>query len=210
MKDFDNLKTTAINNTTNANNNEKDEEEKKGKISPKHQTKFDNKNKIGMQLTIQIPFAKGKSISATLKNYRQTMATKKSDDNLETLEEENYHNNKNSDNNFRNNKSESDIKKLKNWSKNFNLKLEISKKQKRRRDFGLVGIKKEKCFYYYREQFLEDNEKSYFNGHKWIFISHDDIKLSKKNQLLEEEIIFKKAKDDLNFKGTTVNFIQNP
>lgn len=214
FKDIDHSKAISDNNTSGIINNGP-EEEKKCEISPKSQSKLDARKKIGMQLAIQIPMIKGKSISATLKNYHQTMATKKSDDNLETLEEEeNYHSGKindpNSNNSIRVNKSENDIKKLKNWSKNFNLKLEISKKLKRRGDFGLVGIKKEKCFYYYREKFLENNEKSYFNGQKWIFISHDDLKLFKKNQLLEEETVFKKAKDDLNFMGTTVNFIQKP
>lgn len=183
-----------------------DEEEKKESSSSN--SKFIDRRK--KNVILQIPQKKGISISAKLKANNLSLTHKQSvGRDLEILEEEDSANSLLDDK--KKNHSENEISKLRIWGQQFKLKLQISKKLKRKGDFGLVGIKKEKVFYYFREKLFDEVERSYYNGNRWIFLCNDDLKFNiNKKDDVEQQSANDLIKDDLDYKKTVVKFIQKP
>lgn len=202
------------NENSNANlKNGASEEGKEISASPKNKLDFKK------SLALQIPPKKGKSSSATLKNY--TMPAKKpSDDTLAIDEEEDTSHPE--ETNFATKpkligtiskwSSETDIKKMKKNRKGLNLKLEISKNLKKKENLpfsDLVGIKKEPKYYYFREKMVKENEVCYFGikGKKAQVGFQDDMKIKKPNSASKCR---RKSKDDLDFSKISVQFLQHP
>lgn len=105
-------------------------------------------------------------------------------------------------------KSDTELKKKKNGCY-INLKLEISKKQKKKDKltvYDMIGIKKEKKYYYFREELPV---KFYFKEEKKILCCLDDMKFQKMKKN-SDELKRKTSNDDLDFHKITVNFLQKP
>ena len=115
----------------------------------------------------------------------------------------------------RTNKSETDLlKKNKKFGRVMNLTLEISKNIKKKDNLNskeiLVGIKKERKCYYFREKIIKNDAKFFFQGKKWILICNDDLKIKKSKEISAEFKKHKKSRDDLDILKINVNFLQNP
>ena len=200
-----------------SNNNSKNmggEEE----ISASPKNKSDFKKKLALQI---IP-KKGKSSSATLKNY-PVIPKKPSDETLAIDEEDD--NSHHDDNIFGKKEtilgsilksnSETDIKRMKKRIKGLNLKLEISKYLKKKKSLqpctdDLVGIKKEKKYYYFREKIVEECEDFFIKGKKRKVGLHDDMKVKTHISVSAGLKCLRKFKDDLDFFKVSVHFIQHP
>lgn len=180
------------------------------------------KNKLKNKLALQIPPKKGRSSSATLKNYPVPIK-KPSDDTLAIDEEDDASHVEETSfalkpmmiGTISKWSSETDIKKMKKNRKGLNLKLEISKNLKKKENLpyaDLIGIKKEPKYYYFREKMVNENEVCYFGikGKKAQVGFQDDMKIKKPNSASIQLKLRRKSKDDLDFSKISVRFLQNP
>ena len=105
------------------------------------------------------------------------------------------------------NRSENVIR-AKKFGRSMNLKLDISKKKDNLFTKEMVGIKKEKKYYYFR---IKNDEKYYFKGKNWVMNCNDDlkVKINKENGSAEIKKT-RKSQDDLDFFKVIVKFLQKP
>ena len=212
----DNYEENYISKNDDANSNSKfslpSEEEKDITSSPK--TKLDFKKKMANQLALQIPPKKGRSVSATLKNY--ALVKKKQSDEALVITEEDDNNSYGEENLVKKERkanSETDIKRMKKNGRYLNLKLEISKNLKKKENLAcndMVGIKKEKKYYYFREKIVDDNEIFFIKGIKRSVNCIDDQKVKNFKICAADLNVLKIYKDDLDFLQIKVKFLQNP
>ena len=189
------------------------EEGKEVSAAPKNKLDFKNR------LALQIPPKKGRSSSATLKNY-PVPTNKPSDDTLAIDEEDDTSHleetsfvTKSKIGTISKWSSETDIKKMKKNRKGLNLKLEISKNLKKKENLpfsDLIGIKKEPKYYYFREKMVNENEVFGIKGKKAQVGFQDDMKIKKPNSDSIQLNLRRKSKDDLDFSKISVQFLQNP
>ena len=182
------------------------------------------KNKLDFKknLSLQIAPKKGRSSSATLKNY--PIATKKPSDDTLAIDEEDDTSHLEETGFVTKSKiigtiskwsSETDIKKMKKNRMGLYLKLEISKNLKKKENLpfaDLIGIKKDPKHYYFREKMVKENEVCFFelNGKKAQVGFQDDMKLKNPNSGSIQLKLRRKSKDDLDFSKISVQFLQNP
>ena len=74
----------------------------------------------------------------------------------------------------------------------------------------MVGIKKEKKYYYFREKIVDDNEIFFIKGIKRSVNCIDDQKVKNFKICAADLNVLKIYKDDLDFLQIKVKFLQNP